>query len=79
MAANHSIAIDLFFHLIVVTLDRRSPLITEILGTEDLGFLKPSFSGRHRGNLDTDSTLVRISASFLEISNLHLRKQKCFV
>jgi hypothetical protein len=44
----------------------------------DLRFLKPSFSGRHRSNLELDSSLVRISASFWEISNLNLRKQKSF-
>ncbi|MEG4116620.1 hypothetical protein QUA43_03870 [Microcoleus sp. N9_B4] len=53
MAANHSIAIDLLFHLMAVTdIDELSPLITEILGTEELGFRKPSFSRRHRSNLE---------------------------
>jgi hypothetical protein len=44
----------------------------------DIGFLKPSFSGRYRSNLEIDSTVVRISASFWEISNLNLRKQNSF-
>ncbi|MEG4421245.1 hypothetical protein QUA70_22020 [Microcoleus sp. LAD1_D5] len=35
MAANHSIAIDLLFHLIAVTdIDELSPWIAEILGTK---------------------------------------------
>jgi hypothetical protein len=44
----------------------------------DLGFLKPSFSGRYPSNLEFDSTVVRISASFGDISNLHSTKKKSF-
>jgi len=64
MAANHAIAIDLLFHLIVVTLDRRSPLITEILGTEGyrlpeaLFFWQTSREFRYRLNPSQDFSFV---------------------
>jgi len=44
MAANHSIAIRLLFHLMAVTdFDELSPLITEILGTEGSGLPEAEF------------------------------------
>ncbi|MEG4343386.1 hypothetical protein QUB70_08855 [Microcoleus sp. A003_D6] len=64
MAANHSIAIDLLFHLIVFTLHRRSPFIAEILATEGSRlpeaefFLQISIEFRDRLNRTKDFSFI---------------------